>query len=282
MASRELSNLAPDRVAQPHCAQSTERLDRKGRQRLSVGTALISERQFRLEPDQIVDVIAYLKALERRHDGDFEDEALSRPYRDQASYACRTAFSSPPPEAEGVAPSSPAVPLSIASFTMQVSGSCGSGAMSKPSSRHIASIVVFSLSTWPSMVFRPSARAYSMISLHQQPAEAAALEIGADQDGIFAAVVVRIGVQAHHAEHLAGRFVDRDERHGARVVDLGEARDEGVAEFLHRREEAQAQVLRRHRGKERPVQRLVLRPHRPDKNRRFRPAASACRSHSLG
>jgi P-type Cu2+ transporter len=45
------------------------------------------------------------------------------------------------------------------SFTRQVSGSCGSAAMWKPSSRHIASMVVFSLSTWPSMVLRPVTRA---------------------------------------------------------------------------------------------------------------------------
>jgi Universal stress protein family len=51
----------------------------------------------------------------------------------------------------------------MTSFTMQVSGSLGSGEMENPSSLHIASIALFSPSTWPSMVLRPSARAYSMI-----------------------------------------------------------------------------------------------------------------------
>ena len=55
----------------------------------------------------------------------------------------------------------------------------------------------------------------------------------------------------------------RDERHGARIVDLREARHEGVAEFLDRRKEPQPQIVLRHAGEERPVERLVLRPHRP-------------------
>src|SRR5262249_27825145 len=51
----------------------------------------------------------------------------------------------------------------MTSFTMHVSGSFGSGEMENPSSLHIASIAVFSASTWPSMIPRPSVRAYSMI-----------------------------------------------------------------------------------------------------------------------
>jgi hypothetical protein len=49
------------------------------------------------------------------------------------------------------------------SFATQVSGSSGSGEMENPSSLHMLSIAAFSLSTWPSMSLRPSARAYSMI-----------------------------------------------------------------------------------------------------------------------
>ena len=75
-------------------------------------------------------------------------------------------------------------------------------------------------------------------------------------------------MQADHTEHVARRFLDRDEGHGARIVDLGETRDEAVAELLDRREEAQAQILRRDRGKERPVQRLVLGAHRPHEDPR--------------
>ncbi len=75
-------------------------------------------------------------------------------------------------------------------------------------------------------------------------------------------------MQADDAEHVAGRFLDGDEGHGARVVDLRETRDERVAEFLHRREEPQTQVLRRDRGEERRIQPLVFGTHRPDQNLR--------------
>ena len=79
--------------------------------------------------------------------------------------------------------------------------------------------------------------------LHEQVAEAASLEIGAYEDGILTAVVVCVGMQADHTEHVARRFLDRDEGHGARIIDLGEARDEAVAELLDRREEAQTQIV---------------------------------------
>ncbi len=79
--------------------------------------------------------------------------------------------------------------------------------------------------------------------LHQEPAEPVALQVGADEDGVFAVVEIGVGVDAHDAEHFATRLVDGDESHGAGIIDLGKARDEGMAEFLYRREEAQAQVL---------------------------------------
>ena len=40
--------------------------------------------------------------------------------------------------------------------------------------------------------------------LHQQPAEAVALEVRADEDGVFAAFVGGVRMQTHHAEHFAG------------------------------------------------------------------------------
>ena len=89
-----------------------------------------------------------------------------------------------------------------------------------------------------------------------------------------AGLEIGIGVDAHDAEHFAGRLVDGDECHGARVIDLGEARDEGVAEFLDRGEEAQAQILLRHGGKERRIQCLVFRPDRTHQKLPCRPAAS--------
>src|SRR6516225_12135004 len=128
----------------------------------------------------------------------------------------------------------------MASFTMQVSGSLGSDEMENPSSLHIASIAMFSASTWPSMVLRPSACIFDD-HLHEQVAETAPFEVGPHKDGVFAAFVVRVRVQADDAEHVAGRFLDGNEGHGARVVDLRETHDEGVTEFLHRREEPQTQ-----------------------------------------
>ena len=100
--------------------------------------------------------------------------------------------------------------------------------------------------------------------LHQLPADAVALEVGADQDAVFATVVIGIGMQAHRTQHLAAARVDGHQGNGAGVVQLGQARDELVAEVLHRLEEAQAQVIVGHPGEERAEQTVVLRPHRPD------------------
>ena len=50
-------------------------------------------------------------------------------------------------------------------------------------------------------------------------------------------------MDAHHADHLVGGFLERDERHRAGVIELGQAGDEFVGEFLHRREETQPQVI---------------------------------------
>ena len=99
----------------------------------------------------------------------------------------------------------------------------------------------------------PSAAGIFDDQLHQQPAKSLSLQIGPNQDRVFAAGVVRVGMQAHDAQHRAGRLFDGDKRHGARVIDLGEAGDEGVAELLHRREETQPQVVRGHGGKERHI-----------------------------
>ncbi len=104
------------------------------------------------------------------------------------------------------------------------------------------------------------------MSTHELPAEAEALEVGAQQDRVFAALVVRVGMEADRAHHLAALGIDRDEGDGAGVVDLRQAREEGVAEIAHRREEAQAQVLGRNPLEEVQEQLLVLRPDRTDEN----------------
>src|SRR6516225_9698894 len=84
------------------------------------------------------------------------------------------------------------------------------------------------------------------------------LQIGADKNGIFAASIFGIGVNAHHAEHLPGRLFEGNERHGAGIVDLRKSRDETVAEFLDRCEKAQPQVVLSHGSQEGRTQNFVL------------------------
>ena len=84
---------------------------------------------------------------------------------------------------------------------------------------------------------------------------------------------VALACRRTDAEQLPARWLERNERHGARIVDLGEARDEGVAQVLDRGEEAQPQVLIGHAGEEVRVQRLVLRADRPQQDRACRRAA---------
>ena len=78
---------------------------------------------------------------------------------------------------------------------------------------------------------------------HEQQAEPHALEVGPDQHGEFGARKVSLGVKAHHAEHLAGGFLDGDKGHRARVVELRQTRDERMRQFFHRREEPQPDVF---------------------------------------
>ena len=94
--------------------------------------------------------------------------------------------------------------------------------------------------------------------LHQRPAEPPALEIGPQQDGVFAALVDRIGVYPDHADQLVAGFVEGDKGHRAGVVELRQPGDELVGEFLHRRKEPQPQIL----GRDMP-QEFVDQPARP-------------------
>ena len=88
-------------------------------------------------------------------------------------------------------------------------------------------------------------------------------------------------MQAHDAEHLACRLVERDEGDGARVVDLDQLREEGMAELADRREEAQAQILVSDMLQEFEKEALVLRPDGPHED--APPVLRArWRSHSLG
>src|SRR5882762_106322 len=126
-------------------------------------------------------------------------------------------------------------PIQSTSFTSQMLCSTGSAVTSKPRCRHISSMTVFSFRTSPEIVLRPSDFAYSMIScINAQPLS---LEIGSEQDRVFAGLVDRIGVNPNHAHHLVGGFVERDKGHRAGIVELGQPGDELVGEFLHRCEE---------------------------------------------
>src|SRR6266542_1038444 len=73
--------------------------------------------------------------------------------------------------------------------------------------------------------------------LHQLPAEPVALEVGAQENGVFAGLVIGIGVNAYDAEQVSGTFANGREGHGTPVIDVCEPSDKGVAEILDRREE---------------------------------------------
>src|SRR5690606_5605166 len=95
--------------------------------------------------------------------------------------------------------------------------------------------------------------------------EAAALEIGADEDRVFAGLVIGIGVQPHYPHHLAAFHIERDEGDGARVVDLHEPGEKRVTELADRSEEAQAQIRRAYMLEELEHEALILRPDRAHK-----------------
>lgn len=97
---------------------------------------------------------------------------------------------------------------------------------------------------------------------HQLPADAVALEVGADQDAVLAALVIGVGVQAHRPQHVAGLGGDGHQRDRTGVVELGQPGDEFVAEMLHRLEEAQPQVFVGDAGEEGAEQRIVFWAHR--------------------
>ena len=123
----------------------------------------------------------------------------------------------------------------------------------------MCSIMVFSASTCPCTRFSSDHPRVFDHALHQQPAEAAALERRAHDHGIFAALAVGIEMQAHHAEHLAVRFIDRDEGHRALVIEMREFGDALVREFADRGEEAQPRILGRDARGEIRIERGVFR-----------------------
>src|ERR1700722_20158393 len=94
--------------------------------------------------------------------------------------------------------------------------------------------------------------------LHQMPSQTVALQIGANEDGVFAAVRVCGRMEAGDAQHLPRRLIERDEGHGPYVIDASESGDKFMAELLYRRKEAPAQIVRRLHRKEPAVKDFVL------------------------
>ena len=93
----------------------------------------------------------------------------------------------------------------------------------------------------------------------------------------FAAGVV---VQAHHAEHAAGRLVDGDEGHGVFGIVVDELVDQLGAHFAHGGEKAQPQILRGHLAEEIRIERGIRRLERPEQHA-FRPSSNVTWSSSI-
>ena len=124
----------------------------------------------------------------------------------------------------------------------------------------MASMVLFSRSTSPSIALRPSQRACSMmICISRQPSPRPLRSERND-----------IRMQLHNTEHLPAGRVDSDKRNRTRVVDLRQAGDEPVAQIAHRREEAQPQILGRLPDGEGAKHVLVVRAHWTHEDRPIR------------
>ena len=82
------------------------------------------------------------------------------------------------------------------SVTTQTSVSLGSGAMTKPNSRHIASMVLFSRRHLALDRLEPSQRVLND-DLRQSPSEPEVPEVEAHQDGVFDSVVDGVRTQLH-------------------------------------------------------------------------------------
>ena len=67
-------------------------------------------------------------------------------------------------------------------------------------------MTVFSCKTCPSIAFNPSSLRIADDKFHELPAETAAFEVGADDNGVFAALVIGIRMQADDAQELAARL----------------------------------------------------------------------------
>jgi hypothetical protein len=121
-------------------------------------------------------------------------------------------------------------------------------------------------------------------AFHQAPAEAAALDVGGDEDGELGRRVVRVGHHARLAQRTfdaVGVALDGHQGNLAVVVDLGKARQLRTRQLAHGAEEAHARILRVERGDQVGQRGFVLRPDRPDQQLAAMPVDMCCSS-SLG
>ena len=95
-------------------------------------------------------------------------------------------------------------------------------------------------------------------------------------------LVAGIVVQAHHAEHAAGRFLDGDRGHRVLGVVMDELVDHFGADFAHRREIAQPQIVGRYLAQENPdkarrppASAAAAAPRVPSSNLRWRTTSKA-------
>ena len=132
----------------------------------------------------------------------------------------------------------------------------------------MASMVVFSDSTWPRTVLRSLCLENSiMCFINSQPTPwPLSRERTRMANSAFSSACVI--VQAHHAQHLLALVVDGNEGHGAGRIVVDELVEQVVAHFAHRREEAQPQVLRCHVAEKIAIEGSILRDKPADQNRR--------------
>ncbi len=95
---------------------------------------------------------------------------------------------------------------------------------------------------------------------HEVPPKAQTLEVGPQQNAVFAGFVVGIRVQTDRAEHFAALRIERHECDRARIIELRQACEKHVVEIAHRRKKAQAQILLRDAFEEFQKLAFVLRP----------------------
>ena len=105
--------------------------------------------------------------------------------------------------------------------------------------------------------------------MHQLLAQAAALQLGPDDDPELRAEVVGVGDRAHHADRVLGSVgggLGRNEGDLARVVDLGQPRELAVLDAAAAVEDAHAQILGIERAEEFEVLGFVLGPDRTQRD----------------